>query len=125
MFEGQICYDGHIVRCFPIVSLNSEEYERLEPTLKEPKPADVIQLKGELLQPMYPGLSDHDLKGFTEWYLSKQGQNKKEIEVLKKEVHLNISLKFICVKEVVWSVLLTRTALFSIQGDTKVCKICV
>lgn len=117
VFEGQICYDCHIVKCFPIVSLTCDEYEKLQSILLEPKPTDVIQLKGELLRPICD-LPDDEKGGF-DWYMPKR--NPASAGTRKnKEVHLNISIKFICIKEVVWTVLLSRTALFSIQGDTKV-----
>lgn len=117
VFEGQICYDCHIVKCFPIVSLTCDEYEKLESILIEPKPTDVIQLKGEILK---PGCEVTDEgKGCFDWYMPKRNPTL-TVTRRPKEVHLNISMKFICVKEVVWTVLLSRTALFSIQGDTKV-----
>lgn len=118
IFEGQISYDCQLLECFPIVSLTREEYEKLEPTLTQPKHTDVLQLKGELVEPLVVQ-DDHlkDPKGFMDWYRQIQPS----VREAEQQVHINISLKFICVKEVVWTVLLSRTALFRIQGSTRVC----
>lgn len=142
VFEGQICYDGVILAggIFPIVSLNKNEYERLEPTMREPKSIDVIQLKAQLLRPstvvdtstdnnnnVSPSVTGATTistpinretvagAGFMDWCLPEH----KPIFLEGQDVHINVSMKFICVKEVVWTVLLSRTALFSIQGGMK------
>ncbi|ODN05801.1 Apoptosis-resistant E3 ubiquitin protein ligase 1 [Orchesella cincta] len=114
LYEGQITYAGQPLKngSFPIISLTKEEYEKLESTSTLPRPSDVVQFKAELIQPVESNLNANESEN-TE--MENSNENEKT-----KEVYVNISLKFICIKEVLWRVILSRTAIFKIQGETKV-----
>ncbi|CAL8107153.1 unnamed protein product [Orchesella dallaii] len=119
IFEGQILYAGQLLKngSFPIVSLKNEEYEKMESTRAVPRPSDVVQFKAELMQLKGSNINANDSETAADIGNSNNVQEK------VKDVYVNITMKFICIKEVLWRVILSRTAIFKIQGDTKVASI--